>query len=235
LNIHGESGLDGADLPQPTTPLDGTDAVGFIIDACRALEGLWLVPTGPLTNIGLAIRNAPDIVGRVRGVSLMGGGSFGNRSAMAEFNIWADPHAAHIVFGSGVPLTMAGLDVTHQFLATQSRISTIRAIGGQLATVLSDLLTFFSATYADLHDAGSWPGGAVHDPLAVLAVTHPDLFESVARHVDIETTGELTRGMTVIDERTIRSRQAANCNVLTNVDADRGFRLIADAISRFSK
>lgn len=235
LNIHGESGLDGADLPQPTTPLDGADAVDFIIETCRASEGLWLVATGPLTNIGLVIRNAPDIVSRVRGVSLMGGGSFGNRSAVAEFNIWADPHAAHIVFGSGVPLTMAGLDVTHQFLATQSRIETIRAIGGQLATVLSDLLTFFSSTYAELHDAGSWPGGAVHDPLAVLAVTHPDLFERVARHVDIETAGELTRGMTVIDERTTLSRQAANCDVLTSVNADRGFGLIADAVSHFSK
>jgi inosine-uridine nucleoside N-ribohydrolase len=92
--IHGQSGLDGADLPEPSGPADSEDAVGFIIDTCRATEGVWLVPMGPLTNIAIALRSAPDIAQRIAGISLMGGGSFGNRSAAAEFNIWADPEAA---------------------------------------------------------------------------------------------------------------------------------------------
>ena len=98
--VHGESGLDGADLPAPITPLDGRDGVEFIVETCRAEEGLWLVPTGPLTNIAMALRLDPSLVQRIAGVSLMGGGSFGNRTAVAEFNIWADPEAADARSGS---------------------------------------------------------------------------------------------------------------------------------------
>jgi inosine-uridine nucleoside N-ribohydrolase len=112
-HVHGESGLDGADLPEPTTPLNGTDAAQFIVDACHKHDKLWLVPVGPLTNIALAMQKDPAVAQRIAGISLMGGGSFGNRSAMGEFNIWADPEAAQIVFSSGAPIIMAGLDVTH--------------------------------------------------------------------------------------------------------------------------
>jgi len=233
--VHGESGLDGADLPAPTTPLDGTDAVRFIVDTCRATEGTWLVPTGPLTNIALAIRSAPDILDRISGISLMGGGTFGNRSSVAEFNIWADPEAAAIVFGAGAPLVMAGLDVTHQFQATPSRIERVREIPGTLAEVLADLFVFFAATYLGRHDPGSIEGAAVHDPLAVLAVTHPALFEHGRRHVVIETAGEFTRGMTVIDQRHLVERLDPNCDVLTSVDAEAAFGLILDAIAHFSR
>ncbi|NND75492.1 MAG: nucleoside hydrolase [Ilumatobacter sp.] len=234
VDVHGSSGLDGADLPAPTTPLDGTDAARFIAATVRSTEDVWLVPTGPLTNIALAMRIAPDIIDRVRGVSLMGGGSFGNRTATGEFNIWADPEAAHVVFDSGVDLTMAGLDVTHQFLATAERVERVRAAAGALATVLADLMVFFSAIYRERHDDGALLGGAVHDPLAVLAITHPDVFGSVRRRVDVETHGVLTRGMTVIDERLLRSRPAPNCTVLTSVDADTAFELILDAITHFT-
>ncbi|MFK8025914.1 MAG: nucleoside hydrolase [Ilumatobacter sp.] len=239
--IHGESGLDGADLPEPTTALDGTAAVDFIIDRCRAEEGLWLVPVGPLTNIGLAFRQAPDLVTRIAGVSLMGGGSFGNRSAAAEFNIWADPEAAAIVFDAFDPATagpvangslvMAGLDVTHQLQVTRARIDATRAIGNQLAELLGGLFEFFSSTYLDRHDDGALEGAALHDPLAVLAVTHPDLFERRRRHVVVETRGEFTAGMTVIDERRLIERSDPNCDVLVGVDDDAAFGLILDAIS----
>lgn len=233
-SVHGESGLDGADLPAPITPLDGTDGVGFIIDSCRAEEGLWLVSTGPLTNIGLALRQAPDIADRISGVSLMGGGSFGNRSAVAEFNIWADPHAAAIVFETfdRAPgqLIMAGLDVTHRFQVTPERIAATRALSGRLADILAALFEFFSATYLGRHDEGTMSGAALHDPLAVLAVTHPDLFERRLRHVAIETVGEHTAGMTVIDERTLIERAAPNCEVLVDVDADAAFAVVIDAI-----
>jgi inosine-uridine nucleoside N-ribohydrolase len=232
--VHGESGLDGADLPPPTTPLDGTDAVRFIVDTCRQRDHIWLVPVGPLTNIALALRTAPDLADRIAGISLMGGGTFGNRTSAAEFNIWADPEAAAIVFGSGVRLTMAGLDVTHQFQATPDRIARIRALPGRLAELLAGLMDFFAGTYLGRHDPGSIQGPAVHDPLAVLAVTHPGLFERAARHVVVETTGDHTRGMTVIDHRHLVERLAPNCDVLTGVDADAGFDLITDAVAQFS-
>ena len=233
--VHGASGLDGADLPAPTTPLDGTDAVAFIIETCRGLDDVWLAPVGPLTNIALALRAAPDLVDRVAGISLMGGGTFGNRTPLAEFNIWADPEAAAIVFSSGLRLTMAGLDVTHRFQATPERIARIRDLDGRLAAVLADLFGFFSANYLARHDAGAMRGAAVHDPLAVLAVTHPELFASEERAVAVETTGRLTRGTTVIDRRHILDRRPANCTVLTDVDDDRAFDLVADAVAHFSR
>jgi len=233
--VHGASGLDGADLPAPTTPLDGTDAVGFIVDTCRTQDDVWLVPVGPLTNIALALRAAPDIATRIAGISLMGGGTFGNRTPLAEFNIWADPEAAAIVFGYGGRLVMAGLDVTHQFRATAARIARVAALDGVLAAVLADLLEFFSANYLTRHDAGSIDGAAVHDPLAVFAVTHPDLFTSVARHVAIEVRGDLTRGMTVIDRRTVTDRPPPNCEVLVGVDAEQAFDLLVDALAHYSR
>ena len=233
-HVHGQSGLDGADLPNPSTPLDGTDAVNFIIDTCRSTQDLWLVPIGPLTNIALALRTAPDIAHRIAGISLMGGGTFGNRSSTAEFNIWADPEAAHVVFSSGVRIVMAGLDVTHQFTATPDRIAAIRSTGGLLGTTLADLLTFFSAKYGELHDDGALIGGAIHDPLAVMALSHPHLFERVERHVVVETRGEYTRGMTVIDQRKVTERQTPNCDMLTSVDAPAAFDVALEAITHFT-
>jgi inosine-uridine nucleoside N-ribohydrolase len=159
----------------------------------------------------------------------MGGGTYGNRSAAAEFNIWADPEAAAVVFRSGVPLVLAGLDVTHQLIATPPRIAAVRELGGSLATTLADLLEYFSATYIGRHD--DIAGAAIHDPCAVLALTHPGLFEREARHVDIETTGTLTRGMTVIDRRTLVERPPPTCDVLVRVDADAAFAVIVDAIA----
>lgn len=233
--IHGASGLDGADLPEPHTPLDGHDAIAFIIETCRANDDVWLVPTGPQTNIALALRAAPDLTDRIAGVSFMGGGSYGNRTAAAEYNIWADPHAAEIVMSSGVPLVMAGLDVTHRLQATPERIATVERIGGTLATVLAELFRFFSAAYLRRHDDGSLAGAAVHDPLAVLALTHPQLFEREQLHVAVETEGRVARGMTVIDRRALVERPAPTCSVLTDVDADTAFAVILEAIEHFSQ
>jgi inosine-uridine nucleoside N-ribohydrolase len=229
--VHGTSGLDGADLPAPTRELDGTDAARFIIDTCRAEEGSWIVAVGPLTNVALALRSAPDLADRIAGISLMGGGTFGNRSAVGEFNIWADPEAAAAVFGYGGPLVMAGLDLTHQLLATSPRIDQVRSLPGRLAKTLADLFAFFSTTYIARHD--DIPGAPIHDPCAVLALTHPGLFERVPRHVAVETAGALTRGMTVIDRRTLKERPPPNCDVLTTIDADRAWDVIVEAIAAF--
>ncbi|CAB4888751.1 unannotated protein [freshwater metagenome] len=231
--VHGASGLDGADLPDPSRPADSDHAIDFIIDTCRSTEGVWLVPIGPMTNIALALRAAPDLAHRIAGISLMGGGTFGNRTAAAEFNLWADPEAAAMVFEYGGPLIMSGLDVTHQFQATPPRIDAVRAVPGRLAELLADLLTFFSHTYTTRHD--DMGGAAVHDPIAVMALTHPDLFTRVARHVVIETRGEHTRGMTLIDQRALIERHPPNCDVLTHVDDDAAFAVITEAIAAFSR
>jgi len=230
--VHGESGLDGADLPAPTSTIDSEDAVGYIIDTVRANEGVWLVPTGPLTNISLALRLAPDIGKRIAGISLMGGGLFGNRTTAAEFNIWVDPEAADIVFNYGGPLVMAGLHLTHQFRATQPRIDRVKALPGQLANVLGDLMQFFTDTYMRRHHG--MDGGAVHDPCSVLCLTHPELFGKTAAHVVVELTGEHTRGMTLIDQRDLKEVRAANCDVLMTIDAEPAFDLMIDAIAHFS-
>jgi inosine-uridine nucleoside N-ribohydrolase len=227
--VHGASGLDGADLPEPARGTDGDDAAAFIVETCRAREGLWLVPVGPMTNIALALRRAPDLARRIAGISLMGGGTFGNRSAAAEFNVWADPEAAAIVVGYGGPLVMAGLDVTYQLLATPERIERIRALPGRLAATLADLLTFYSRTYVVSHDGMT--GAAVHDPCAVMALTHPHLIEREPRHVVVETRGEHTRGMTLVDRRRQREAIVPNCEVLTRIDHEAAFDVIIAAIA----
>jgi len=227
--VHGESGLDGAELPVPGRGADGSDAVGFIIDTCRAQPGIWLVPTGPLTNIALALRAAPDLLDHVAGISLMGGGTFGNRTPLAEFNIWADPEAAAIVFGSGADITMAGLDVTHQFLVTQDRIDQVSAMNTPFTDMIADLFRFFSKNYISRHD--HIRGAALHDPLAVMAVTHPHLFDVAARHVEVETVGRHTAGMTVIDRRDISDRAAPNVHVLERVDDVAAWQVVTDALA----
>ncbi len=229
--VHGESGLDGADLPEPSKPAASTNAVEFIIETCRATEGVWLVPTGPMTNVALALRAAPDLGGRIAGISLMGGGSFGNRTAAAEFNMWADPEAAAIVFAYGGPLIMTGLDLTHQFQATPERIELVRSVGGRLAGLLADLFVFFSGTYVERSD--NLRGAPVHDPCAVMALTHPHLFQHAQRHVVVETSGVHTRGMTLIDERHLIERPAPNCDVLASLDADAAFDVIVQAVASF--
>jgi inosine-uridine nucleoside N-ribohydrolase len=231
--VHGESGLDGADLPTPTSVIDSDDAVGFIVDTCREHEGTWLVGVGPLTNLALALRRAPDLAGRLGGISVMGGGLFGNSTAAAEFNIWADPEAAAIVFDYGGPLIMSGLHLTHRFQATPDRVDAIRALPGRLAAVLADLLDFFSEGYVRRHHHVE--GAPVHDPTAVMALTHPHLFERRFAHVVVETQGRHTRGMTLVDMRDQREVPAPNCDVLMDVDAVEGFAIMTEAIAHFSR
>ncbi len=230
--VHGVSGLDGADLPEPSGPPASHDAVGYLIETCRAQEGIWLVPTGPLTNIALALRSAPDLARRIAGISLMGGGTFGNSTAAAEFNLLCDPEAADIVFSYGGPLIMAGLDVTHQFQAIPERIDMVRELSGHLAAVLADLFDFFSSTYRSRHHHIA--GAAVHDPCAVMALTHPRLFTRRFAHVAIETHGRLTAGMTVIDQRDLKEVPDPNCDLLTGVDAEAAWQVVVEAIAHFS-
>jgi inosine-uridine nucleoside N-ribohydrolase len=187
---------------------------------------------GPLTNIALALRAAPDLRHRISGISLMGGGRFGNRTPVAEFNIWADPHAAAIVFDSGVPLVMTGLDATHRFQVTPERIAEVGTIGGRLADVLADLFAFFTDNYVSRHEG--LLGAPLHDPLAVLAIARPELFTTAPRHVAVETAGHLTRGMTVIDDRSQLDRRPSTCEVVSDLDAAALWTLVVEAIAASS-
>ncbi len=226
--VHGKSGMDGAELPEPSRPADSTHAIDFIIDTVRSRDDVWLVPTGPLTNVALALTRAPDLAARLRGISLMGGGRFGNRTPSAEFNIWLDPEAAATVFMSGAPIVMAGLHLTHEFQASPSRIAAVESAHPRVGPLLAGLLRFFSGTYVNRHVG--FEGAAMHDVCSVLAITHPDLFETSSKYVAVDLHGNHTRGMTVIDDRQLIDRPSANATVLEAIDADRGFSVIVEAV-----
>ena len=227
--VHGKSGMDGAELPEPSRPADSTHAIDFIIDTVRSTDGVWLVPTGPLTNIALALTRAPDLAKRIAGISLMGGGRLGNRTPTAEFNIWLDPEAAATVFACGAPITMAGLHLTHEFQASPERISLIERSHAKVGPLLAGLLRFFSGTYVNRHHG--FVGAAMHDVCTVLALSHPKLFETSKRYVAVDLHGDQTRGMTVIDDRQLVDKPAANTTVLEKIDADAGFAAIAEAVA----
>ncbi len=228
-HIHGASGLDGPELPQVTRVASGVPAVRALLDAAEARDDLWLVATGPLTNVALALAIEPGLAQRLRGISLMGGASGpGNTTAVAEFNIWADPDAAQMVFASGAKLIMAGLDLTHQFIIDRPRIERLRALGGRAAVFSAELLDFFAQAYQ--RSFAGEPGGPLHDPCSVLAVTDPELFGSEERHVVVEVSGDHTRGMTVVDRRTGNRSQPANTTLLTTIDDVAAFELLTDAL-----
>lgn len=227
--IHGRSGLDGPVLPELTRKASDVPAVSAIIAAAHQHDDLWLVAVGPLTNVALALSLDPSLAQRLAGISIMGGAyGPGNTTAVAEFNIWADPEAAQVVFESGANLVVAGLDVTHQFRMSDERIARLRAAGGRLAEFAADLLTYFSAAY--LRHAGIPGGGPLHDPCAVLAVTDPQLFGSSRRQVAVETTGKLTRGMMVVDRRP-GSAAEPNALLLDTIDDEAAFGLLREAVA----
>lgn len=229
--IHGKSGLDGPVLPEPTIELDPRHAVDFIIDTIMASEpgSITLVPTGALTNIALAVRKEPRIAARVKQVVLMGGGvNVGNWSATSEFNIVIDPEAAHIVFNEGWPLTMVGLDVTHEALATPSVVAAIASVGTGPARFVGELLEFFGQAYR--HNQG-FEHPPVHDPCAVAFVIDPTVMQTVTVPLDIELTGSLTLGMTVAD---FRAPAPVDCTtqVARNLDHAKFWALVVDALKR---
>jgi purine nucleosidase len=195
-HVHGESGLGNAHLPEPTLPVDGRHAVDFIIHSLRASPGaIHLVATGPLTNIALALRQEPAIARLAASFTIMGGSSTrGNVTPAAEFNIYADPEAASVVFAADWQVVMVGLDLTLQARATGPVVERLATLG-----VLADELILPLATYwVDANDK-DWDGQAVHDVCAVAHVARPDLFASRPARVEIETRGAFTSGMTVVD------------------------------------
>ncbi len=232
--IHGDSGMEGPRLREPTSPLDPRHAVDLIIDTIMSHDQgeITLVPTGPLTNIAMAVRKEPRIVQRVREVVLMGGGVHGgNWSPVAEFNIIVDPEAAHIVFNEPWPVTMVGLDLTHQALATPDVSQRVRQVDTTPAMFVLDLFEFFAAAYRE-HQGFEFP--PVHDPCAVAYVIDPTVMTVRKAPVDIELTGALTVGMTVTD---LRAPAPADCHTQVAVDLDhsRFWDLILDALQRIGE
>ena len=241
--VHGQSGLDGPDLPEPTVPILEEHATEFIYRTAKNVDNLHLIPVGPLTNIAVALRRYPDLVDHVTQISLMGGSlTFGNVTPAAEFNIWADPDAAHVVFTSGIPIKMLGLNVTRQVPATPDLRAQIRRIGSRTSTAVADMLDFYSEQLAKLFKL---PGGTMHDPLAVAALIDPEMMRFESMHVAVELRGEYTYGMTLCDYRHhepstieggtqgILRGEEPNAEVAVAVDVDRFWELFLDTLSTY--
>jgi purine nucleosidase/pyrimidine-specific ribonucleoside hydrolase len=228
-DVHGASGLDGPQFGEPAVQVGGEHAVDLMHRILREHpEPVTLVPTGPLTNIALLLTRYPGVVERVREIVLMGGSTErGNVSPYAEFNIFVDPEAAAIVFGSGVPVTMCGLNVTHQALVTPNVVARLEALGGDLGPVCVELMTFFADAYRKLFGFEAPP---LHDPVAVARVIDPTLVECVEAHVAIEVVGEHTRGATVVD-----FAGPPNAKVAVGLDVPRFWDRLVTALDTLSR
>ena len=231
-HVHGKTGLDGPDLPEPTMPMAESHAVDFIIDTLRdnAPGTVTLCPLGPLTNIATALQKAPDIADRIAKIVLMGGGYFegGNITPTAEFNIYVDPQAADIVFKSGAPIVVMPLDVTHKALVTKARNDAFRALGTPVGIAVAEMTDFFERF--DKEKYGS-DGAPLHDPCVTAYLINPDLFKGRHINVEIETESELTMGMTVADWWGVTDR-APNATFMGDLDSDGFFALLTERLAR---
>ena len=234
-SVHGESGLDGPDLPTPTRSAEALHAAEFIIKAVRARPGeITLLPTGPLTNLALAFRLAPDIAALLREVIWMGGSlDTGNWTPAAEFNALCDPQAARIVFElaaeTGLKLSMFGLNVTHQAIAHPARVAAFRQLGTRVGEFTAALLEFFAEHHRVRY---GWDGGALHDPMTAAYLIAPQLFEVRPMFVEIDTTEGPSAGRTNGDVWNVTG-QPPNADVALKVDADGFFSLLTERIARY--
>ena len=220
-HVHGESGLDGPGLPPRASQPVEQDAVEFLVE--HATPETVLVPVGPLTNVARAL----DRGVRPARIVLMGGAiAEGNMTPAAEFNIWADPEAAQLVFHSGLDVTMVGLDVTHRALVTPAWGERLRA-SGRTGTFVAELVDFFKRYHARTY---GWDGAPIHDALALAHVIRPELLATEYRNVEVETESELCRGRTVVD-RWRRTDRAPNAHVAVDVDADAFLELLLERIA----
>ena len=231
-HVHGQTGLNGPRLPDPVMELQQQHGVDFIIDTLRSHpEGtVTLCPLGPLTNIATALQRAPDIAGRIQEIVLMGGAYFevGNITPSAEFNIYVDPQAADIVFRSGVPLVVMPLDVTHKALVTKPRNDAFRALGTRVGTAVAQMTDFFERFDKEKYGSN---GAPLHDPCVTAYLIRPELFTGRHINVTIETTSELTLGMTVADWWRVTQRPA-NAMFMGGIDADGFFGLLTERLAR---
>lgn len=243
-DIHGDTGLDGPELPPAPFDLDPRHGAQFIVDTVMAQEPgtVSLVPVGPFTNIALAMRLEPRIVERVRSVVVMGGSyTRGNSTPAAEFNIYVDPEAAEAVFRAGWDVTMMGLDLTHQALATAELQGRVAAIGGPVSRFVQDVWEFVGSTYRRQYEFAAPP---VHDACCVAALIDPGAFTMAKADVHVELRGEWTRGMTVVNFQDTPGMHHSNGSALgqtdfrtkvaTTLDRARFADLVVDAIERLT-
>ncbi|MBT8135751.1 MAG: nucleoside hydrolase [Gammaproteobacteria bacterium] len=234
-NVHGSTGIDGVEISTPRTPLQEQHAVDFIIETLTNAvdDSITLVPTGPLTNVAVAITREPEILQKIKRIVMMGGamGQGGNTSPSAEFNMLVDPHAAKIVFECGRPIVTMGLDVTHQVLASRSRIATLRALDNPVADATCDMLEFFSR-----HDSKKYgaDGAPLHDPCTMAFLLRPAIFSGKECNISVETESPLTMGHTAVDFWRVTDRPI-NATWIHHADADAFYDLLADRLSRYSK
>ncbi len=222
-HVHGESGLDGPALPDPSAAASSEGAVTFLAE--RMGPGVVLVPTGTLTNVAQLLTEHPNV--RPERIVLMGGAiGLGNITPAAEFNIWADPEAAAIVFESGIDITMVGLDVTHEAIVGPERVERFRRMG-RVGKVVAEWLDFYSGYHRETY---GWNGPPVHDALAVASVIRPELLETAHRRVVVDTESELCRGRTVVDLYP-RAKSTPNAHVAVGVDAAAFLDLLEERIS----
>jgi inosine-uridine nucleoside N-ribohydrolase len=233
-HVHGASGLDGpVQLPPPRSEPVAQRAVEFLVDQLERASPerpLTLVPTGPQTNIGLLLRERPDLADRIAGICFMGGAAGeGNITPSAEFNIWVDPEAADLTLRSGIPATMIGLDVTHKAIFWDRERQAMANEGGEASKIVAGLLGFYQGFHRRVY---GWDGGPVHDAVAVAHLAHPGLVTTVEANVVIELEGEFTRGRTVVDLRHVTDRPV-NAEVGMDIDRDRFIDLLRVAIASY--
>ena len=231
-HVHGETGINGVNLPTPLRQPEALNAVDFLVETFRASEpgDLTLCVLGPITNIASAIQKAPDIVAKIREIIWMGGAYFevGNITPAAEFNVYVDPEAADIVLKSGVKLTFIPLDVTHRALCTHQHLKRFAALGNKSGTAVSEMLQF-----SERFDLAKylWLGAPLHDPCVIAYLLKPDLFSGRQINVSIELKGEFTTGMTVADWWGV-SKRPANATFLRDIDAAGFYDLLIERIGR---
>lgn len=231
--IHGESALDGADLPHPTfelSPESGVELIARLVSESDV--PITLVATGPLTNIALFLKLYPDLISNVKEIVFMGGSAGrGNRSAYAEFNIWMDPDATDVVLKSGLPMTMCGLDVTHEALVTSEIFDRLHAMETPLSQTIIGLMKFFASTYNDVYEM---PDPPLHDPVAIAVLIDREVVRSKHVNVEVELHGTFTRGATVVDIHNMDGRPA-NVTVALGLDAPKFWDLMLNAVELAGK
>ena len=235
-HVHGKSGLDTDGEPinlDPSHRIKEMSAIDFIINECKnAEEPIYLCPTGPLTNIALCLKKDPSIKDKIKEIVLMGGAALclGNITPAAEFNIYVDPHAANVVFNSGVEITMMGLDVTHKVNVNDQIINSIKTNNNKASVFFADLMDFYSRFHRELYETGDCP---LHDPCVIAYLIDNEIFKGKKVHVQVEENSDLTRGETVVDWLGVKKLHP-NCNVITEADSDRFFKILKKELAKLN-
>ncbi len=229
--IHGATGLQGADFPEPPPAVASQHSVDFLIQQLlSAPQPIRIAALGPLTNLAVALIKCPQIAEQIEQLVIMGGAmGQGNITPSAEFNIYVDPHAAHVVLSANIPTTLITLDITHQVLTTPERLAKIRAVGNAVSDAAAGMLSFYGQNDSVLYDL---PGAPLHDPCVLAYLHNRDLFTTRQVDVCVETTGEHTMGRTVVDW--YGSGEKSTVQVAETVDVGGFYMMLIESLHRFS-